>query len=38
MIKLQDKIGRESAVRNLTAPTASKRAAVPVLAGAGKER
>jgi NADH-quinone oxidoreductase subunit B len=36
MIKLQDKIGRESAVKNLTASTASKRAAAHELAGAGK--
>jgi len=37
MIKLQDKIGRESAVKNLTASNASKRVAAPKLAGAGKE-
>lgn len=37
MIKLQDKIGRESAVKNLTAPTARKRAAAPEMAGAGRE-
>jgi NADH-quinone oxidoreductase subunit B len=37
MIKLQDKIGRESAVKNLTASTAGKRAKQPELAGAGKE-
>ncbi|MFP4156418.1 MAG: NADH-quinone oxidoreductase subunit NuoB [Opitutales bacterium] len=37
MIKLQDKIGRESAVKNLTASTAGKRAKQPELAGVGKE-
>ncbi len=37
MIKLQDKIGRESAVRNLTASTANRRVAPLELAGAGKE-
>lgn len=37
MIKLQDKIGRESAVRNLTASTANHRVAPLELAGAGKE-
>lgn len=38
MIKLQEKIGRESAVKNLTASTARKRVAAPELAGAGKDR
>ena len=37
MIKLQEKIGRESAVKNLTASTAKNRAKQPELAGAGKE-
>jgi len=41
MIKLQDKIGRESAFKNLTARTAKPleaRPGAPELAGAGKER
>ncbi len=41
MIKLQDKIGRESAVKNLAARTAKPleaRPGAPELAGAGKER
>lgn len=37
MIKLQDKIGRESAVSNLTASTAGNRDKQPELAEAGKE-
>lgn len=37
MIKLQDKIGRESAVKNLTASTAKNGDKQPELAGAGKE-
>ena len=37
MIKLQDKIGRESAVKNLTARKASGATPAPEMAGAGKE-
>ena len=36
MIKLQDKIGRESAFKNLTARKASGAAPAPEMAGAGK--
>jgi len=38
MIKLQDKIGRESSVKNLTARKAIGAESAPALAGAGKER
>jgi NADH-quinone oxidoreductase subunit B len=37
MIKLQDKIGRESAVKNLTARKASGATPAPEMAGAGKD-
>jgi NADH-quinone oxidoreductase subunit B len=37
MIKLQDKIGRESSVKNLTSKTVGKGVQKPELAGAGKE-